>query len=208
MTFEPEELTPDVKLFNAIEKVVIEKGAISKDPTIWEFHIYGKVLRVDSDKLENMTQFRKEYLKVFDVPAPKIKPARWIALLEALAEKATRIQAPEESSRVFIANSMFEIICDRLVSKEPDEALSGFALYEHSFPDDEKPYYCMPSNVLVSLVEGAGFKIPLNDLSSTMTELGMKKDGTPRISYPGKQLRSWCFFKDVVLREKGEKLDG
>jgi hypothetical protein len=208
MPLEPEELTPDRKLFNVIEKVVIVKGMIPSDPTIWKFYIQDKVLRVDAAKLENMTQFRKEYLKVFDHPAPKVTPARWIAVLEALAdEKATHIQAPEESSHVFIANSIFEIVCDREVSDDPDEAFSGFALYEHFFQDDEKPYCCVPSKVLLSLVEGAGFKIPLSDLSSTMTELGMKKEGTPRISYSNKQLRSWCFFKNAVLREKGEKLD-
>lgn len=129
MPLEPEELTPEKKLFNVIEKVVIVKGMIPSDPTIWEFYIQDNVLRVDAAKLENMTQFRKEYLKVFDHPAPKVTPARWIAVLEALAdEKATHIQAPEESSHVFIAKSIFEIVCDRDVSDDPDEALSGFAL--------------------------------------------------------------------------------
>jgi len=203
----PAELTPETKLFDFIEKDVIVRGAIPSDPTIWEFYIQDKVLRVDTTKLENMTQFRKEYLKVFSHPAPRVTPSRWIALLESLAdEKATYIQAPEESNRVFIANSIFEIVCDRAVSKDPDEGLSGLALYEHSFPDDEKPCYCMPSKIFLSLVEGAGFKIPPNDLSSTMTELGLKKDGTLRISYSGQQLRSWCFFKDAVLKEKGGKI--
>ncbi len=209
MPLEPEELTPDIKLFRVIEKVVIVKGMIPSDPTIWEFYIQDNVLRVDAAKLENMTQFRKEYLKVFYHPAPKVTPARWIAVLEALAdEKATHIQAPEESSHVFIANSIFEIVCDREVSDEADEALSGLALYEHSFHNDEKTYYCMPSKFFLLLIDGSGFRISPNDLSSAMRELGMKKDGTPRISYCGKQLRSWCFFKDAVLREKGEKLDG
>ena len=63
MPLKPEELTPDRKLFNVIEKVVIVKGMIPSDPTIWEFNIQDKVLKVDATKLENMTQFRKEYLK-------------------------------------------------------------------------------------------------------------------------------------------------
>jgi hypothetical protein len=48
----------------------------------------------------------------------------------------------------------------------------------------------MPSNFFLSLVDGSEFKIFPNELSSAMTELGMKKDGTPRIGYRGKQLRS------------------
>jgi hypothetical protein len=61
----------------------------------------------------------------------------------------------------------------------------------------------MPSKVFLALVDGAGFKISPNDLSSAMTELGMKKNGTPRVSYCNTQVRSWCFIQDAVLREKG-----
>jgi hypothetical protein len=123
-----------------------------------------------------MKQFWQQYLKAFDRPAPKIKLSRWPSILEALADdKATYTEAPEESRPVFIARHMFEIVCDRKISDEADEALSGFALYKHVFKDDEKVYFCMSSKVFLSLVDGAGFKIFPNELSSAMTELGVKK---------------------------------
>jgi hypothetical protein len=205
MPLEPEELTPEMKLYNMIDKVVIVRGAISTDPKTCELYIQGKVLKLDTDRLENMKQFRQQYLKAFDRPAPKIKLTRWPFFLEALADdKATYTQDPEESRSVFIARQMFEIVCDREISEDSEDALSGFALYKHVLKDDEKIYYCMPSKVFLALVDGAGFKIPPNELSLAMTELGMKKNGTLRASYCHKQERSWCFIQDAVLKEKGE----
>lgn len=155
-----------------------------------------------------MKQFRQQYLKAFNRPAPRIKLTRWSSFLEALVDdKATYTQDLEESRNVFIARQIFEIVCDREMSDAAEDALSGLVLYKHIFNDDEKVYYCMPSKVFLALVDGAGFKIPPNELSSAMTELGMKKSGTPRVSYCGKQERSWCFIRDAVLREKGEQLD-
>jgi hypothetical protein len=205
MPLEPEELTAEMKLYNMIDKVVIVRGAISSDPKTWELYIQGKNLTLDTDRLGNMKQFNQQYLKAFDRPAPRIKLSRWPSLLEALAEdKATYAQAPEESRTVFIARQMLEIVCDREASDDAEEALSGFALFIHVFKDDEKVYYCMPSKIFLPLVDGAGFKILPNELSSAMTELGMKKSATPRVSYCGKQERSWCFIRDAVLRERGE----
>jgi hypothetical protein len=77
MPLEPKELTPEEKLYEIINKVVIVKGVIPSDPITWEFHIHDKILRVDTDRLENMKQFRQQYLKAFDRPAPKIKLSRW-----------------------------------------------------------------------------------------------------------------------------------
>jgi hypothetical protein len=110
MPLEPEELTPDAKLYKMIEKVVIIRGTIPSNPTTWEFHIQGKVLKVDTDCLESMKQFRQQYLKAFDRPAPKIKLSRWPSLLEALADdKAIYTQAPEESRPVFIASRCLKL---------------------------------------------------------------------------------------------------
>jgi hypothetical protein len=101
---------------------------------------------------------------------------RWSSFLEALVDdKATYTQDPEESRTVFVARQMFEIVCDHEASDNAEEALSGFALFKHVFKDDKKVYYCMPSKVFLALVDGAGFKISPNELSSAMTELGMKK---------------------------------
>ena len=64
--------------------------------------------------------------------------------------------------------------------------------------------FSIPSKAFLELVDRAGFKIPPNELSKTMFELGMKREATTRVSYCGKQLRSWCFIPEIVLREKGE----
>ena len=110
MPLELEELTPEQKLFDMIDKVVIVRGAISSDPKIWELNIKGKVLKLDTDRLENMKQFRQQYLKAFNRPAPRIKLTRWSSFLEALADdKATETQDLEESRHVFIARQIFEI---------------------------------------------------------------------------------------------------
>jgi hypothetical protein len=63
----------------------------------------------------------------------------------------------------------------------------------------------MPSKVFLNYVDEAGFKIPANELSTAMCELGLKRSGTPRIRYGGPQIRSWCFIPEAVLKEKGDE---
>jgi hypothetical protein len=139
MSLEPEELSPDLKLYNLIDKVIIVRGMIQSDPTIWEFHIQNKILKVDTESLESMRTFRQQFLKVFDRPAPRVKLSRWPSVLDALAEdKAEYTQAPEESNRVFIARQMFEIVCDREVSDIAEDAMSGLTLYKHEFQEDNR----------------------------------------------------------------------
>jgi hypothetical protein len=204
MPLKPEELSPEQKLYEIIEKVVIIKGAIPSDPCIWEFHIESQILKVDAEKLESMSPFRKQYLKVFDRPAPKVKCDRWPFILEALAEdKAESIQAPEESEHVFIAREIFESICEREVSDMAEDALSGMTLFKHEHEKDKQVYFSMPSNILKEIVDNSGFKIPLNKLSEAMSELGFKKAGTDRVWYNGIQKRSWCFIPEAILTEKG-----
>ncbi|KKG06134.1 hypothetical protein [Methanosarcina mazei] len=204
MPLEPEELSPDLKLYNMIDKVVVVEGVVPSDPTVWEFHILGKVLKVDAEKLECMATFRRQYLKVFHRPAPEVKPNRWRSVLEALAEdKAEYRQAPEESEFVYIARQIFEIICERDITDDPDDAMTGNFLFKHTLPNG-KTYFCMPSVRFGELVQRSGYIIPLNILSTTMTELGMKREGSLRVRYGGPQLRSWCFKPEVVMEQKGE----
>lgn len=179
--------------------VVIVKGRISTDPTIWEFHIKNKILPVETDKLENPKSFRQQYLKAFNRPAPKISSKRWIDFITALAEeKAIETEAPEESEHVFIAYQIFEKVTQFEISDDPEDALSGNYLYKAQL-EDGKIYFCMPSDKFLGLVEGSGFRIAPQKLSGTMSELGMKREGTPRIRYLGYQKRSWCFVPEAVL---------
>lgn len=199
------EVTPEQKLYELIDKVVIVKGRVSTDITVWEFYINDKILRVETDRLENPKSFRQQYLKVFDRPAPKIKSDGWIELLDALAEeKVQYAEAPEESENVFIANQILEIVSQYEVSDDPEDAVSGLALLKYEFGDDKKTYFCMLSSLFLNLVSELGFKIPPNILSDTMTQLGLKRKGTPRIYYSGKQMRSWCFIPEAIEGIRGD----
>ncbi len=206
-----EELSPAEKLFDMIDKVVIVKGRLSTDPTIWEFHIMGKVIKIEASVLENPKAFRSQYLSIFDRPAPLIKTNAWINLLDNLADeennKVEYQEALEESNNEFIARQIFEIVCEREISDDAEEALSGLSLYEYELKEgnDKKLYFCLPSRVLIGeILGGTGYKITPKDLSQAMTELGFKKEGTHRVWYNGYQKRSWCFIPEVVMKEKGE----
>jgi hypothetical protein len=206
-----EELSPAEKLFDMIDKVVIVKGRLSTDPIIWEFHIMGKVIKIEASVLENPKAFRSQYLSIFDRPAPLIKTNAWINLLDNLADeennKVEYQEALEESNNEFIARQIFEIVCEREISDDAEEALSGLSLYEYELKEgnDKKIYFCLPSRVLIGeILGGTGYKITPKDLSQAMTELGFKKEGTHRVWYNGDQKRSWCFIPEVVMKEKGE----
>lgn len=206
-----EELSPAEKLYELIDKVVIVKGRLSTDPTVWEFHIGEDVLKIEANVLENPAAFRRQYLSVFDRPAPIIKTNAWINLLDNIADeennKVERREAPEESNNEFIARQIFEIVCDkeRDISTDPEEALPGQAFFKYELKEDSETYYCMPSLVLKNIVDGSGYKIPPKELSQAMTELGFKKAGTHRVWYNGEQKRSWCFIPEAVLKERGNK---
>lgn len=198
-----EELSPGEKLYSMITKVVIVKGRISTDPTVWEFHIEGEILKLTTDEMENTKYFRRQYLKKFNRPAPFLTPDEWINVLDNLADeennKVEYIQTSEESSTVFTAQQNFEIVCDREISEDADDAENGRCLFQDVIEKDGNQYYCMRSDFLQELVGQAGFKIPLNELSEAMSELGFKKPGTERVWYNGKQYRR-TFIKPCKKR--------
>jgi hypothetical protein len=202
MTFR-EELSPTEKLYEMIEKVIIVKGEIPTDPTVWEFYISDKIIKVDAEHLITPSVFNKQFLKIFDHPAPKINTSKWSDLLDALSEeKAEYRQEMEESGSVFTARAVFEIICNRECTENADDAISQELLL--MYVKDNNTYYAMRSDIIKRLVDGAGFSIPLNELSSTMSLLGLKKEGTYHVRYNGLQKRSWLFNPDAVLAARGE----
>lgn len=209
MAFKSGQLNPAEKLYGLIEKVVIVKGRLTTDATVWEFHILGQILRIETDVLEKPKVFRSKYLSAFDRPAPIISNGDWIDLLDNLADedndKVEHLEAAEESNNEFIAKQVFEIVCGREISEDAEDALSGLALFKYELKEDKKTYYCLPSQVLIDNIIGAsGYKITPKDLSQAMTELGFKKEGTQRVWYNGEQKRSWCFIPKAVLKERGE----
>jgi hypothetical protein len=108
----------------------------------------------------------------------------------------------EESGSVFTARAVFEIICNRECTENADDAISQESLL--MYVKDNKTYYAMPSDIIKRLVDNAGFRIPLNELSRTMFLLGLKKEGTDLVRYNGLQKRSWLFIPEAVLAARGE----
>lgn len=206
MPLKPKELSTEEKLYDLIAKVTIIKGTIPSDPVVWEFYMQGKILKVDAEKLEDPSSFRKQYFKMFDHPAPYIKKSGWSSVLEALSEDKVEItKAPEDSEHVFIAKQIFEILCKKNIIDNPEDAANGLGMLKYEPENENKIYCCVPSIVLKDVVDGSGFKIPLNELSRVMTELGLKSPGTPPVRYgKGRRYRSWHFFYEIVLDQQRE----
>jgi len=203
MSLKNASLTAAEKLCSIIDKVVIVEGRIPTDPVYWDFYIKGNTLRVDIEKLGNPRAFEVQYLKAFRYPAPKISANNWRDLLETLAEeKAESIQSVEESANVFIAYQVFEIICDREITNDPDDAISQESLLIYT--KDGQTYYAIPSDIVKKLVDGSGYRIPLNELSMAMSDLKLKKEGTYPIRYNGPRKRSWLFVPSTVLKVQQE----
>ena len=183
------------KLIHSIEKVVILKGKISNDPAIWEIHISGKVLKVDSEKIETQRAFRNQYLKVFNAPAPLVTSENWLKIVAGMSEIAEVVTAGEESERVYIANRVFEKVCELKVTDDRGLAAAGKCMLNH------QGYLCVISKKIEEIVQTAGYKIAFIPLSESMTELGLKKEGTESVWY-GKTIRSWWFIQSKVLTQQ------
>jgi hypothetical protein len=194
-----EELTPAQKIYNSVEKVVIVKGILPTDPTIWEFHINAQILRINTEKLETQTKFRQEYLKTFDVPAPKLSGNSWINLLQALSDdKKEYYRDPEDSENVYIAKRIFEKICE-LPLVEKDVAASGRGLCAH------EGYYCLVSSKVEEIVKSCDFRIAWNTLSSTMSALGLKREGTETVRLGKKSAKCWWFETSEIKKIQEDK---
>lgn len=194
---------PIKELFDKIEKLTIKKGIISTDITIYEFKLkkdnsYSN-FSVDSDKLDTMKEFRKQYQKVMNYPCVRCTNVEWDNLLFALIKKWELTETSEESETVFKAREIFAEICELDVSTDPTDAVTGYSLYEYN------DYYYLTSKKVRDIIETRNYRIPLNTLSTAMTELGLKKEGTEAIRFYGKQVRCWVFFPAKVKELKQEE---
>jgi hypothetical protein len=199
MAFIQDEVSPEERLYNQIDKVVIIRGILPTDPTVWEFHIADKILRVETDKLLSIVPFKQQYIKQFNHPCPFVNPKKWSRILEALSEDPGKMeyeQRSEESEQVFVARELFEKVCDLCVTDDPEAALVGNGMYEHD------GFYYVTSAKITELLQATGFKMALNILSDAMTRLNLKKEGTTLIRYGGPQKRSWGFIKKAVNIQK------
>lgn len=194
-----------------VEKVVIIKSTLSTDPNTWEIHFNGKekkVMKIDTDHLDKSTTFEKLHLKLFGTPTLISKQAdfkRFLYLITNDKNKVEILQSKSESEHEYIAKQVFEIVCSiPLITKDKQAAESGKGFYEH-----ESGNLCLISGKIEEIIASKGYKIGLADLSTAMTELGYKTDGTPAVRYKNKRLRSWHFVRSVVeeMRNNVENSD-
>lgn len=195
MAFENEE-NPVKRLYDEITELRIIEGRISTGPTIYEFHMQGGVIRVCAEKLDSPREFRKQYQKIMFEPAIRCNNRQWDQFLRELGNKRNFQHDPEESEYEFIAREIFDSICDYEITTYSFDILNGF-LYDY------KDHLYLTSKVIRDIIDNHGFHIAFKTLSSTMTELGMKKAGTERITIDGKQIRCWAFIPSKVEEVKG-----
>ncbi|WP_406661325.1 hypothetical protein V7O66_02045 [Methanolobus sp. ZRKC3] len=184
------------RLLDMVEKVIIMKGEIPSDPTMWEIHMSGGIIRVDAEHMDRTTAFRKQYLKTFNTPAPGFKDD-WIPFVQVLGEMAETTVAGEESELVYIAKQIMEKIRELPITDDQGDAGTGRALLRLG------GYLCLSSTRIGEIVEVMHYHIAPNVLSTTMTALGYKAEGTRPIRCNGKLYRFW-WFKESIINENAD----
>lgn len=193
-----EEPSPLAKLFDAIEKVVIYEGKIPSDPKIWEIHIGDKILRIDAENLISPHIFQKKYLKEFHSPAPRLRNDQWDMFIGLIGGDAEIVPANEESEYVYYANRIMGEISQLPETEDKEEAVSRQILLKH------EGCLCLVSSKIEEIVRENGFKIAPNRLSSTMTDLGYKAQGTKTIRCEGRRPSFWWFDPSKIAEFRGD----
>jgi hypothetical protein len=190
-----------LKIYDRISRVRVLQGIVSTDPKRWEIYIDNKILRIQVDKLENQKAFRDQYLREFDVPAPKIKSEDWLNILNALSEnKKELVTNPEESEEVRIAREVLEKISRLGISEDPKAFTSGRLIYFHN------GHHYLRSSTIETMINDSSYRISMSKLSEIMTELGMKMPGTTKAG-PGRQ-RCWELIPELLkVKDSGEVED-
>jgi len=179
-------------VFNQITEFRIVKGRTSSDPTLYEFEIGDKLIRVCAEKADNPKEFRKQFQKLLYYPTVRFTNIEWDDFLCENVRNMKLIEAPEESDSVFKAREIFAKIRQFEPTTIVEDVISGKALYNH------KEYYYFPSWKIKEIIDTYHFQIPFNILSTAMTELGLKKAGTDVIRLDGIQTRCWVFIQKEV----------
>lgn len=185
----------EVRTFiDSIESVTIYEGRIKDDPKTWEIKFNGidTPLKIDAEELDSTKTFRRKFLKLTNTPAPGFRASDWYLSLKFLAEKATLKKTAEESDNVFVAESLFELIRDlQEIKKEHVLKSKGYVAHEG--------FRCVHLYTIKELMEGLNFKLTPRILSTTLTELGYKSEGTPALWVKGlkKHVRFWWFSEGL-----------
>lgn len=185
----------EVRTFlECIEEVTIYEGQIKDDPKYWEFKFKGldTPLKIEAEELTSSKAFQTKYIKLANTPAPCFKANEWYLILKALAEQAKLSQYVEESDNVYVAKSLFELIQD-LPPIKKELVLRGAKGYV-----PHEGYRCVHLYTIKELMEGLNFKLNPRILSTTLTQLGYKEEGTPAlwIKELNKHVRFWWFKEE------------
>lgn len=178
------------RVYDSIQSVKISRGVLDSDPIVWELNVSGKTLKIDAEKLETVSAFRTQFLRAFNHPAPRIKNEDWQMVIELLAsdeEKTTVEISSEETEPVYIARELYAFICGLPRDGDKDDLLSGGPLY---FKDG---LYWLKTPRVAEIVKDLGFKFIPNQVSTAMTSLGLKEEGTKRYKHQGTTIRAWGF---------------
>lgn len=195
-----------LKLYNSIEKIIVKKGVLAKDPKIWEFHISGKVIKIDAQNVEDYGFFRKQYIQMFDEPATYLKKDDWLDLFNALSENKKEIDDNEEESEdVCIARQLLEVIQKIPVSEDKEDAFNNKCLLKTQKEGQDVLF--ISSEKINELIKEHDFKKSSNVLSPVMTELGFKIAGTDNPRLGGRKVRGWYFYTKVIIETAGEDTD-
>lgn len=177
-------------LLNCVRKVTIYAGRIKDDPKYWEIYFEGldTPIKIESELMDSSRSFRRQFLKLTDTPAPPLSASDWFTFVAALSEKAERGAYSEESDNVYIAEGLFELILGLpAIKKETVMQAKGYVLHEG--------FRCVHWHTIEELMEAHGFKLSKQILSSTLTQLGYKEEGTQAFRVKGRLTRFW-FFKE------------
>lgn len=86
-------------LYDSISSVIVYNGKTPEDPKIWEFRFNDRneKISIDTDHLENYSNFQKAHLKTYSFPAPNLRKGTWINLLMNISKN--KMVNPETSMK-------------------------------------------------------------------------------------------------------------
>jgi len=213
------------KLYDMITKVVVKTGRVEKDVVLHEYHITDPehniidgVFNISNEKVLSfdsfMTAFHKRFhhLPPLVVVNPKYDKMKWTFLVKAIEEhKQEEMQNPEESNCVMEARAVFEDVCKLDITTDDLEgAKMGRLMYDSKattavqkkYSDKNRISYFVTSSAVKGIIKGLDCKCGIAEISTTMTELGMKEAGTCTHRFSSKESdskpRCWEFVKTKV----------
>ena len=186
-------------LLNCVRKVTIYNGRIKDDPKYWEIYFVGldTPIKIESELMDSARSFRRQFLKLTDTPAPPLSASDWFTFVAALSEKAERSAYSEDTDNVYTAERLFEMIQGLpKIKKELVTRVPGYVSHDG--------FRCIHGYTIEELMESRGYKISKQALSSTLTQLGYKEEGTQAFRVNGRLTRFWFFKEEHFTVSEGD----